>query len=139
MTDGKDARQYLRTLLRPGDNVVTTTFGPVDSMPWVKPMDAQELLDVARSVQPQITGIHVPGAGALRALCAAKYLASNETPIVLTGSLYLVGHFHREMRSRNTSDWWTDKSAESDRLSLREMQREEEHRVNQVLASKTSR
>jgi folylpolyglutamate synthase/dihydrofolate synthase len=118
MTDGKDARQYLRTLLRPGDNVVTTTFGPVDGMPWVKPMDAQELLEVARSVQPQITGTHVPGAGALRALCAAKYLASNETPIVLTGSLYLVGHLHRELRSRNTSEWWTAESAESDRASF---------------------
>ena len=139
MTDGKDARQYLQTLLRPGDNVVTTTFGPVDGMPWVKPMDAQELLEVARSVQPQITGTPVPGAGALRALCAAKHLASNETPIVLTGSLYLVGHLHRELRSRNTVEWWTAESAESDRVSFLEMQREEERRVNQVLSTRDSR
>jgi folylpolyglutamate synthase/dihydrofolate synthase len=136
MTDGKDACQYLRTLLRPGDNVVTTTFGPVDGMPWVKPMDARELLEVAKSVQPQITGTHVPGAGALRALCAAKHFASNDTPIVLTGSLYLVGHLHRELRSRDTSEWWTAESAKSDRTSFLDMQREEELRVNQVLITK---
>jgi folylpolyglutamate synthase/dihydrofolate synthase len=135
MTDGKDARQYLRTLLRPGDNVVTTTFGPVDGMPWVKPMDAHELLEVAKSVQPHITGTHVPGAGALRALCAAKHFASNGTPIVLTGSLYLVGHLHRELRSRDTCEWWTAESAKPDRTSFLDMQREEELRVNAVLTN----
>jgi folylpolyglutamate synthase/dihydrofolate synthase len=136
MTEGKDAHQYLQTILWPGDNVVTTTFDPVDSMPWVKPMDAQELLEVARSVQPQITGTHVPEAGALRALCTAKYLAGNDAPIVLTGSLYLVGHFHRELRSRSTPEWWTDESTASDRALFREIQREEEQRVNQSIGVK---
>ncbi|KAJ4292365.1 folylpolyglutamate synthase [Kalmusia sp. IMI 367209] len=95
MTQGKDAREYLKILLRPGDSVVTTSFGPIDGMPWVKSMGSEELLKVAKEVVPGITGLAVSKRGVYRALCAAKYLATS-THIVLTGSLYLVGDFFRE-------------------------------------------
>ncbi|KNG49298.1 folylpolyglutamate synthase, partial [Stemphylium lycopersici] len=58
MTEGKDAREYLAKLLKPGDKIVATTFGPVDGMPWVKPMDPKKLLEIAKYVEPQITGVH---------------------------------------------------------------------------------
>jgi folylpolyglutamate synthase len=140
MTEGKDARQYLSTLLKPGDNVVTTTFGPVDGMPWVKPMDPKELLEVARSVEPGITGVHVPIAGPLRALCTAKYLSNQLapwSPIVLTGSLYLVGDFHRELRPRASKTWWKDNDevTAADREEILKMQAEERIRANTVLKS----
>ncbi|KAH8730121.1 Mur ligase, partial [Phaeosphaeriaceae sp. PMI808] len=98
MTEGKDARKFLEILLRATDNIITTTFGPVDGMPWVKPMDPQALLDVARSIEPRIKGIAIPESGVLRALCAAKYITEADHLIVLTGSLYLGGDFQREMR-----------------------------------------
>jgi folylpolyglutamate synthase/dihydrofolate synthase len=103
MSDGKDAHKIVRHLLRPGDNVITTTFGPVDGMPWVKPMDPRELLRIAMEVCEDITGIDVPISGAFRALCAAKHLARGN-PIVLTGSLYLVGDFFRENRAFKADD-----------------------------------
>lgn len=138
MTEGKDARQYLATILKPGDKVVTTTFGPVDGMPWVKPMDPKELLEVARSVEPTITGVHVPVMGALRALCTAKYMSNqiaHWAPIALTGSLYLVGDLHRELRPRSSKTWWTDttETAKADREAFLKVQAEERERVGAVL------
>ncbi|KAF2793562.1 Mur ligase, partial [Melanomma pulvis-pyrius CBS 109.77] len=95
MSDGKDALDYLSVLLEPGDNIVTTSFGPVDGMPWVKPMNSNDLLQVARKACPGITGLSIPVDGPFRALCAAKYLTDHDNPIVVTGSLYLVGDLLR--------------------------------------------
>ncbi|KAF1358330.1 FolC bifunctional protein, partial [Lizonia empirigonia] len=138
MTEGKDAHEYLAKLLKPGDKVVTTAFGPVDGMPWVKPMDPRTLLDVAKSAQPEITGIHMPFLGALRALSAAKYLSdqmADWAPIAITGSLYLVGDFHREMRERPPGNWWesNDEAMKADRRALFKMQVEERERVDAFL------
>ncbi|KAF1849999.1 Mur ligase [Cucurbitaria berberidis CBS 394.84] len=134
MTEGKDARQYLEILLQPGDSVITTSFGPVDGMPWVKPMDPTQLLHIAKAVQPGITGLPMNSQGALRALCAAKYLTETDHPIVLTGSLYLIGDFHRELRPRGNKTWWTDPEREDDRAFFKSMHEEQRRRVNQVLS-----
>ncbi|KAJ8105073.1 hypothetical protein OPT61_g10400 [Boeremia exigua] len=141
MTEGKDARAYLATLLKPGDNVVTTAFGPVDGMPWVKPMDPKELLELAKSVEPQITGVHVPVLGALRAVCTAKYMSDQLaawSPIVLTGSLYLVGDLHRELQPRAGREWWTDPDPRiaADRDAFMKIQAEERERAGNVLKLK---
>ncbi|KAF1970504.1 Mur ligase [Bimuria novae-zelandiae CBS 107.79] len=95
MTEGRDPRAFLRKLLKPGDNIITTSFNPVEGMPWVKPLDPKVLLSVAKELRPDITGLAIPKRGVYRALCAAKYL-SPSAHIVLTGSLYLVGDFFRE-------------------------------------------
>ncbi|KAF3040799.1 folylpolyglutamate synthase [Didymella keratinophila] len=139
MTEGKDAREYLATILKPGDKVVTTTFGPVDGMPWVKPMDPQKLLETARSVEPSITGVHVPIIGALRALCTAKYISDRTArwaPIALTGSLYLVGDLHRELRIRRARTWWTDPATHADREAFLKIHAEERERVSAILGVK---
>lgn len=102
MTEGKDASKYLQTLLWPNDNVIATSFGPVDGMPWVKSMDSKALLEVAKSVEPSINGLAIPIPGALRSIAAAKAMAASfpdHSPIVLTGSLYLVGDLYRELRN----------------------------------------
>ncbi|KAF2847985.1 Mur ligase [Plenodomus tracheiphilus IPT5] len=134
MTEGKNARQYLEHLLKPGDNVVTTSFGPVEGMPWVKPMNPKELLTIAESVEPGIFGVHMPEAGPLRALCAAKHLTDGDQPIVLTGSLYLVGDLHRELRPRTGAVYWTDPKHEEDRAMFQEMLEEERIRVKMALS-----
>ncbi|KAL1797400.1 hypothetical protein ACET3X_004006 [Alternaria dauci] len=134
MTEGKDAHAYLREILQPGDNVVTTTFGPVDGMPWVKPMDPSRLLAIAKSVEPGITGLVASEGGPLPALCTAKYLRQVEWPIVLTGSLYLVGDLHRELRLRQGKTYWEDPEFEYDRNKFAAILEEEKHRVNRMLS-----
>lgn len=138
MTEGKDANQFLTALLRPGDKVVTTTFGPVAGMPWVKPMDPIELLEVAKKAVPDITGLYVPEIGALRAVCTAKYLSDQLniwSPIVVTGSLYLVGDLHRELRPRADKRWWVsdDPAIAADRDSILQIHAEERERVKLFL------
>jgi len=134
MTDGKDAEQYLSILLQPGDSVITTTFGPVDGMPWVKPMDPNKLLEIATSVHPAITGMAMPKDGVLRALCAAKFLADPQGPIVLTGSLYLIGDFHRELRPRRTPDYMINPEFEEDRKIFKTMSQTERIRVHTMFS-----
>ncbi|KAG9190652.1 dihydrofolate synthase [Alternaria panax] len=134
MTEGKDAHEYLEKILRPGDNVVATTFGPVDGMPWVKPMDPNQLLDMARSVKPAITGLVTSEDGPLRALCTANYLRDPKRPIVLTGSLYLVADLHRELRLRPNKVYWDDPKSQDDRNKIAAMLEEEKHRVNRLLS-----
>jgi folylpolyglutamate synthase/dihydrofolate synthase len=138
MTEGKDAHEYLKVLLEPGDSVITTKFGPVDGMPSVKPMDPKKLLDIAKSVQPGVTGLAMPKEGAMRALCAAKYMTQRGLPVVLTGSLYLVGDLHRERRSRDSKHYWNDREFERDRIMFKAMMKEEENRVKLWLSAHSS-
>ncbi|KAI4696386.1 uncharacterized protein J4E88_000563 [Alternaria novae-zelandiae] len=133
MTDGKDAHKFLRNILHRGDNVVTTSFGPVDGMPWVKPMHPKRLLAIAKSIEPTITGLAVEEGGPLRALCTAKYLREPEGPIVLTGSLYLVGDLHRDLRANYGKDYWNRPHFEETRKKFAAMLEEEKHRANRLL------
>lgn len=124
MSEGKDAIGVLKPLLRRHDKVVVTSFGPVDGMPWVKPMHPGDLLDAVKDLHPDIQGILMPDRNVHQALCAAKYLTKGETPIVLTGSLYLVGEFfrERELLAKN-----------SDVFDINQMFREEDNRVERLL------
>jgi folylpolyglutamate synthase len=138
MTDGKDAHKYLSNLLKPGDSVITTTFGPVDGMPWVKPMNPQHLLNLAKAAEPSITGLVMSEEGPLRALCTAKFLREPERPIVLTGSLYLVGDLYRELRANWGKGYWEDPEFENDRKRFAAMLEEEKYRVNRFLSANNS-
>lgn len=130
MTDGKDAEGYLKTLLRPDDKVITTSFGPVDGMPWVQSMNPTALLEVAQRVQPSITGLAIPERSALRALCAARYLTDQDMPIVMTGSLYLMGDLHRELEGKSDRGFWHRHPFEDERAKMRIMLAEEEERID---------
>jgi folylpolyglutamate synthase len=96
MSEGKDPVKVLEKLLKPGDSLVLTTFGPVDGMPWVKPVEPNKILEAARKVVPDITAIVLRKRGLHQALMASRFLAGIHSRIVLTGSLYLVGDFLRE-------------------------------------------
>lgn len=148
MTDGKDAAGYLKVILKPGDSVITTSFSPVDGMPWVKPMDPEELLKIAQTVQPQTTGLALPKPGALRALCAAKYLTEGERPIVLTGSLYLVGDFHREFQAKKDLNpnglnpgvvYWVQDKYREDRAIMLAIDDEERERVTRLIRNQDTK
>ncbi|KAF2002752.1 FolC bifunctional protein, partial [Amniculicola lignicola CBS 123094] len=96
MSEGKQVIPFLQALLRPGDMIVTTTFGPVDGMPWVKPMKPNSILKAAKNIIPDILGLCNNTPEVYRAVATAKYLTEGRNPIVVTGSLYLVGDLLRD-------------------------------------------
>lgn len=120
MTRGKDVKAYLEQILEPQDSVVTTSFGPIEGMPWVESIDPAELKDIVLHVRPEVKVLHVPEPGPIRAICAAKYLSHEDTTIVLTGSLYLVGEFVRDQKLL---------VADPDSFNIEQIDREERIRV----------
>ena len=105
MSEGRDPRQFLSHLLQPGDNVITTEFGPVEGMPWVKATPSAALLEVAHTVEPEVNGVDA-GTDLLWALFIAKYLVNREDPLlVVTGSLYLIADVFRLLRNVETGEY----------------------------------
>ncbi|KIW13280.1 hypothetical protein PV08_08468 [Exophiala spinifera] len=97
----KDVGAILSILLRPGDNVVTCSFGPVDGMPWVKSMDASALLEMARafvSDESTTTMEAAPDGSVGDAIVRALEIAGGQDPVCVAGSLYLVGDVLRLIR-----------------------------------------
>ncbi|KAF4553341.1 Hypothetical protein D9617_7g030680 [Elsinoe fawcettii] len=92
-SQGKDLQEMLRILLQPGDTVYAVEFGPVDGMPWVAP---QESLDIAKQADTLVQGKHQAyGRDITRAL---KDASNQGGPVVIAGSLYLVGDVLRLLR-----------------------------------------
>ncbi|KAL8984896.1 MAG: hypothetical protein Q9205_001261 [Flavoplaca limonia] len=93
---GKDLRDLLSHLFQPPDNIVAVEFGPVDGMPWVIPVNADSILEVARNLG--VEGMLDNSCkDVLRSLqFAAKISTGN--PIVICGSLYLVSDILRLLR-----------------------------------------
>ncbi|ORY68862.1 Mur ligase [Pseudomassariella vexata] len=96
---GKDLGEILKLLLRPGDSVVAVEFGPVDGMPWVQPMESEEILKQCP--------VDVTKHDAQKDLAAALDWASktaDKSPLVIAGSLYLVSDVLRLLRGHVTSN-----------------------------------
>lgn len=96
-TQGKDMDGIFSLLLKPGDRVAAVRFGPVDGMPWVKPADPAELLQVAsrHGVKSEVS--HDAGSDVKEALNWASQ-AAGDGPLVIAGSLYLVSSVLRLLR-----------------------------------------
>ena len=105
-SDSKDAAEIFRPLLQPGDKVVLVEFGPVDGMPWVKPMAVEKLEEAVMRASETSSGIDsvqvvTGGKDISLALREATNLAQDsgrELPMVVAGSLYLVGDVLRLLR-----------------------------------------
>lgn len=104
-SDSKDLPSLLHPLLRADDAVLAVEFESVDGMPWVKAMRAGKVLDAARGVlrekrkgrgEEVLVGEEFGGdvVGALRRACEI----AGEGPLVVAGSLYLVGSVLRALR-----------------------------------------
>lgn len=96
---GKNVQELLSRLLRPGDILIASKFGPVDGMPWVQSVDVEEILRSASTlgtpIQPHAT------TNVDHALRLATQV-SNGGPVVVAGSLYQVSDVLRLLRkSRN--------------------------------------
>ncbi|MCJ1290553.1 folylpolyglutamate synthase [Xylographa carneopallida] len=100
ISKGKDLREILPALLKPGDILAAVEFGPVDQMPWVHPMPAEEILDTARTMVLLDRSWAAPGSldDALR----SSVETSAERPMVIAGSLYLVSDVLRLLRNTHS-------------------------------------
>ena len=95
-SQGKDIKQLLSTLLRPGDKLLVAEFGPVEGMPWVKAASGAEILSTATQVAALDTAIAMSEPPEELLKLAAK--TSGSSQIVTAGSLYLVSDILRAMR-----------------------------------------
>jgi folylpolyglutamate synthase len=97
-SQGKELEGILKPLLHLGDIVAVVEFGPVDGMPWVQPMPAQDILTAASASGVDSTHLHNSGTDISGALRWAATAASGG-PIVIAGSLYLVSDVLRLLRT----------------------------------------
>lgn len=101
-SDTKDIASILALLMRPGDGAAAVEFGPVDGMPWVRAMDGEKVLEAARRVingNMKVIGIYGRDVvGGLRAACDA----ADGGPLVVAGSLYLVGSVLKALGKADT-------------------------------------
>ena len=88
MSKGKSATGLFSDLLRYGDQIVITQFGPVDGMPWVQSEDLTELAEAIRGVIRSDVHVEPEPWYALR---RASQIAAGKSQVVVCGSLYLVG------------------------------------------------
>ena len=95
-SSGKDLAGVFCSIVRPGDNVATAEFGPVDGMPWVTPTNATELASTVRSISG-IGQVESFEGDLLPAIQWASKVAQGG-PVVIAGSLYLVSDVHRLLR-----------------------------------------
>ncbi|TVY71311.1 putative dihydrofolate synthetase [Lachnellula suecica] len=99
-SQGKELEGILKHLVHPDDIVAAVLFGPVDGMPWVQPMSAENILAAASASGLNTTQLHDAGADLPDALRWAA-TAADGGPIVIAGSLYLVSDVLRFVRTAN--------------------------------------
>lgn len=98
---GKNICEILSVLIRPGDNILATGFGPVDGMPWVESMDLNQILNKCQEL-----GINLHNEAMERLVDALQRASSlsNEGPLVFAGSLYLVSDVLRLLSKHSNND-----------------------------------
>ncbi|RDW57159.1 dihydrofolate synthase [Aspergillus mulundensis] len=98
---GKDIRPLFHSIMRPGDDVAITRFGPVDGMPWVKAADPVELCSCVQDIPGigKVQSFDGDIQGALDWACSR----AGGGPLVIAGSLYLVSDVLRLLRGANDS------------------------------------
>ncbi|OJJ03730.1 hypothetical protein ASPVEDRAFT_43226 [Aspergillus versicolor CBS 583.65] len=98
---GKDIRPLFHSIIKPGDDVAATTFGPVDGMPWVKAANPEELSLCVRDLQGigEVQSFNQDTLGALEWACSR----ADGGPLVIAGSLYLASDVLRLLREAKKS------------------------------------
>jgi folylpolyglutamate synthase/dihydropteroate synthase len=101
-SDSKNIEELLAPLLKSGDAFCAVEFGPVDGMPWVKAMGSEKVARAASVVLGEKSN-EVDAAeraferDVVGGLKRASEIA-DEGPLVVAGSLYLVGSVLRALR-----------------------------------------
>ncbi|RMY65427.1 hypothetical protein D0863_09137 [Hortaea werneckii] len=100
-SDSKDIRELLAPLLKGGDRVFAVEFGDVDGMPWVNAMPAAQIVEAVRVLAQEwgeVIETHECGSRLLDAIRTASLQAGDHGPLVIAGSLYLIGDTMRLLR-----------------------------------------
>ena len=99
---GKDVGEIAHSLFRTGDRVITVQFGPVDGMPWVAPVDAEDLRSQiqARMERAGVENMYIVSLPDLLSALKHATVIARDGPIVVAGSLYLVADVVRLLRSQ---------------------------------------
>ena len=95
-SQGKNLAELFYPLLKPGDRVAATSFGPVDGMPWVNAADPAELTACVQSIEG-ICEVKNFGTDLVAGLDWAGRMAQGG-PLVVAGSLYLASDLLRILR-----------------------------------------
>ncbi|KAF2864019.1 Mur ligase [Piedraia hortae CBS 480.64] len=95
-TDTKDVQGMLGKLLKQGDRLLAVEFGDVDGMPWVKPIDGERIVEIASEMGVEAVNFKTDILSAIRTAC------NGVQPVVVAGSLYLVGDVLRLKRVSET-------------------------------------
>jgi folylpolyglutamate synthase len=95
---GKDVSEIMKILLRDGDNMAAVEFGLVDGMPWVNPMKSANILQVASDIGLSISARQDAQTDVTAGLNWASEI-SNDGPLVVAGSLYLVSEILKLLRA----------------------------------------
>lgn len=80
---GKDVDEMLGILIKKDDFVVSTQFGPVEDMPWVKSVDGEEIVAVA--AKKGVTGAVAPN---VKDALKRAFAETQGRRVVVAGSLY---------------------------------------------------
>ena len=96
MSAGKITKDLLSPLLKLGDNVVATEFGPVEGMPWASGYKGKSIIEAAEGMG-SLGQTYNAGSSVLDALLRGAEI-SQEGPLVIAGSLYLVSDVMRLLR-----------------------------------------
>lgn len=105
MSVGRDVQSCLSQLLKKRDTVACVEFGNVDGMAWVERVPAKELAEQARALVGDNGEVETFGKNVREAIdWAAGKARDGKGILVGTGSLYLVGHIHRILRSLQRPD-----------------------------------
>ncbi|PGH22924.1 hypothetical protein AJ80_02973 [Polytolypa hystricis UAMH7299] len=100
-SQGKDLRELLGCMIKPGDNVAAVRFGPVDGMPWVRSVKTSDLISAAQSAC-DVGQAKKFGRDILEGLNWAHEVSAG-SPLVIAGSLYLVSDVLRLRRDSPSS------------------------------------
>lgn len=93
-SDGRNPDVF-RECIHPNDKVIVVEFGPVDGMPWVKPLGTEVIAAALSKIGLQALEQH--GTEIERGLRRACELATGGS-LVITGSLYLISDVFRLVR-----------------------------------------
>ena len=104
-SEGRDVRSCLSKFVQDGDCLAAVEFGPVDGMPWVRPVDGEEVAREGNVWCQNPAGVKNFGkdlVGAIR--WGVQETKARKGMMAATGSLYLVGDIHRLRRQNPDSD-----------------------------------
>ena len=98
MSRGKAIQEMVQRLVKRGDNVIATQFGPVDGMPWVMSIPAEKILSAGCGIDGVGSVLQADSPRDVQGALMLGTEVADGGPLVIAGSLYLVSDVLRLLR-----------------------------------------